>query len=148
MKAGRCLACAKTNNGADNLIRRARKQYGHLLRYGAGDKVPEDLRGLSSHCQASAHFGAAADSMHRYGKGKKKEMAKWEAEYVNKNGWHLFGTLMSSANLNLLADWAAIVIDEAGQATEPETIMPLIRAGELTRIVIIGDSLQRSSIKA
>ena len=73
---------------------------------------------------------------------RNQKIAALEKKYVEDCGQHLFGTMMSSPAIPLHDDLAAIVVDEACQGTEPETITPLCRAGELTRTILIGDPAQ------
>ena len=52
-------------------------------------------------------------------------------------------TLMTSAKLVLLpGNFTHIIVDEAAQATEPETIAPLALAGKNTVLVLAGDTYQ------
>ena len=54
------------------------------------------------------------------------------------------GTLESAANLKHHNAWATpiIVIDEAGQATEPMALIPLMLARDSSHVVLIGDHMQ------
>ncbi len=50
-----------------------------------------------------------------------------------------FSTFMGSRKLRETCELAVVLGDECGQATEPETLVPLMSVGSLTRTVLVGD---------
>ncbi len=53
-----------------------------------------------------------------------------------------FSTFMCSDKLQDTGKLAAVLGGECGQATEPDTLVPLMSVGALTRTVLVGDPHQ------
>ena len=122
---GPVVAAAPSNVGADNLARRLLGTTSlRVKRIGPVAKIHVDLHNISSRAQA-----LAADwdpkSMTRKANRRRKQ---WENHRFHHESDVVLGTLEMSADLSRKdAPWESglILVDEAGQATEPMTIIPL-----------------------
>ena len=81
----------------------------------------------------------------RKSKKAKRRRKKWEIELLAKRTDVMIGTLeMACETRSNENAWTTklILVDEAGQATEPMTIIPFLLANADTHIVLIGDHMQ------
>ena len=80
-----------------------------------------------------------------HSKKAKKRRRKWEIQAFAERTGVVTGTLEMACDLptdDLLWTSRLIVVDEAAQATEPMTLIPLQLADDDTHVVLIGDHMQ------
>ncbi|CAM6126000.1 unnamed protein product [Calypogeia fissa] len=166
---GKVLACADSNVAVDNLVEGLLEQGLRVVRVGQPVKVKEELRNSTVAAQVSAHPLMKKVKEYREEAMVKRRAArqfnnekKRKAGAIESTGlWDKASDLEKEAVKAVLdrADviaatcvgagdpilddrhFRACVIDEATQATEPATLIPILRSGADT-IVLVGDPAQ------
>ena len=69
-------------------------------------------------------------------------MSQYVTDFLRSDGGIFTGTFMGSSRLGGGFAFSLILLDEAAQSTEPEAAVALLRVGDGTRIVLIGDHRQ------
>jgi len=136
----RILACAPSNSAADLIAMR-------LLPYRFGNKKTELLR-LNAYTRETPDDDPLAEVIHRNASTGRFDVPKMEAL---KRFRVIVSTCVNAGTLIGVGlprgHFTHIFIDEAGQATEPEVLVPLSGfAIEQTRVVLAGDHKQLGPI--
>ena len=136
---GPAVGATPSNVAADNLASRLlRTGIFDALRYGPTDKINDvAVRRISSQAMAVRQWSSTSPKARKWRK-------QWENEQFVKQDV-VIGTLEMAADLcNEQCPWTTplILVDEAGQATEPMTVIPFQLARRDTRVVLIGDHMQ------
>ncbi|KAL2630305.1 hypothetical protein R1flu_014991 [Riccia fluitans] len=163
------LACADSNVAVDNLVEGLLQQGLRVVRVGQPVKVKEELRESTIAAQVAAHpLMKKVELLREEAINRRKESRQINNEKLRKAGatqatyvWEKAGDLEKQVVKAILdrADvvcstcvgagdmvldgrkFEACVIDEASQATEPATLIPVLRSGAET-IVLVGDPAQ------
>ncbi|TID15666.1 Methylisocitrate lyase [Venturia nashicola] len=131
----RVLVAAPTHNAVDNVLRKF-VQVGAVERLKIKPlRVSTDVRKVADDVKAytcDAMMGKDLNENHG---------ARREAQKRIKSSRIIFTTCIG-ANLGLLRNenFAYVVIDEASQQTEPETLVPLVKGCE--KVILVGDHVQ------
>lgn len=138
----RVLVAAPSNTGADVLCLKLAKlglDSKRMLRLNARGRswqtVPEDIRGFS-------YSNLAEDGKHRFEIPPASQLKEFKVVVTTCVGaFHISKALRSGGSA---AGWFShVVIDEAGEASEPETLIPLALLRESTgAAVLLGDHFQ------
>ncbi|KAJ2897737.1 hypothetical protein MKZ38_004413 [Zalerion maritima] len=134
-KESRILVTAPTHNAVDNIMRRYMAQAGHEYRTLAlrvsteVRKVSEDLRKYT----CDAMVGEEIYASHAAMKQAKQRVKKCRIVFTTCIGAGL-GLLRSQQ------DFDVVIIDEASQQTEPESLVPLTKG--CRKAVLVGDHVQ------
>ena len=75
-------------------------------------------------------------------KERKQARLQWAAKYISQQSPSLYSTTSRSDRIPLQEPFALVLQDEACQSIDPASLVPLCRAGSITRVVLIGDPQQ------
>ena len=136
LHGGPSLATAPSNTAANNLARGLGPYDLRVGRYGL--KVPADLQAIPTVAAAEAAEGTPD------GCDAKRRRKQFETRHLRTKVDVACGTLMSAGLPHLESlDYPFVLVDEAGQATEPETIVGLTRAGQGAHVLLIDRRCRR-----
>ncbi|KAG1710484.1 Regulator of nonsense transcripts 1 [Nymphon striatum] len=130
------LACAETNEGVDNIMKKLIDigiDENSMIRVGAVGKGDPQLKNMSFEEKYWAAKGRKAN--HNFGLDSKI------ADKILKSAKVICTTCNSSA-LKVLSKrtFSKVLIDEAGQATEPAVLVPLVLGA--CQVCLVGDDMQ------
>jgi len=119
------LLCAPTQAAVDQALARIdrnRNGVRNIVRIGDSSKIRPSVRHL-----AIGH-----------GRNRAQEQQALDKAVV------IGATLVAASRISEDYDWDAIIVDDAGQATEPEILLALVgaSASKCTKIVLVGDHMQ------
>jgi len=139
---GPAVGTAPSNVAADNLARRLlMTKTLDVKRYGPPDKINDDILKISSRKMAiAADWDPSSNS-----KKAMKRRRQWERKAFAEHTDAVIGTLEMACDLQTEDfPWTSqlILVDEAAQATEPMTIIPIQLADPDSHLVLIGDHMQ------
>ena len=143
---GPMVGATPSNIAADNLANRFLDSLTlNVQRYGPLQQITQDgVRNISSHGMAMFRdCGDAPPSRHHRAIKRRRQLQM--QLLADARNHVMIGTLDQVRNTRSAEHlWTTklIVVDEANQATEPETIMPFQLADDDTHIVLIGDRMQ------
>ena len=140
---GPAVGAAPSNVAADNLARRLLKTTTlNVKRYAPPGKINDAVvRSISSQEMAiAADWDPSSTS-----KKAKKRRRHWESKAFANDTDVVIGTLEMACEIcteDLPWTSKLILVDEAAQATEPMTLIPLQLANAHTHVVLMGDHMQ------
>jgi superfamily I DNA and/or RNA helicase len=139
IRKGAAVGAAPSNAAADNVARRLLKNTDlKIMRFGPSDKIKDaDVLKISAQEKTKEADGYPTIMNKR----AKKRRKLWEREAL-ADMEVVIGTLEMASDLQVEAAVQLILVDEAAQATEPMTLIPVKLAGTETHAVLIGDHRQ------
>ena len=139
---GSLLAVAQSNVAADNLALRLILQQIRVMRFGDAKVMSQDLLDVSTQMRSVKEWGKTLDELHKESKRSKKGRLQHEMSLMDESDVTC-GTIMSSGSGPAKAlKHRVVLIDEAAQAIEPETLIAILRLMEGGTVVLIGDHRQ------
>ena len=132
-----CLA--NGNYAVDNACKRACKEKVKAVRTGnmKGAKIDAALLPMTLERMAEEAEGAAVNDR------AKKRRREWARTYIRESASTVVSTCTTlCANYLDGPTYGCMIVDEAVQATEPDTVAPLCRLTEGGMVVLVGDPLQ------
>ena len=139
---GTLLAVGQSNVAADNLARRCLQKNIHATRFGDAKIMSQDLLDISTQKLSVAACGKTLDDLHGESKNARKNRQRYEMRLMEESDVTC-GTIMGTGSGQAKdLRHRVILIDEAAQATEPETLVAIVRLSAEGTVILIGDHNQ------
>ena len=131
---GPILVCAGSNVAVDNLLAALIEVGIQAVRIGPSGTVREELRVYSVECMAKRQLASSSES------ADFSQLRRLETQLVK--GCHVVCATNVGAASGILKKltFNTVLMDEAAQATEPVTLIPIV--SRVSRVILVGDHKQ------